>query len=370
MPDQVHHVIDLDLSPSEASGLVASASAALRERLGLDPLYWTVLDDGPVERCIALIGQRAGTREPTAGWTTAHLQATVTTPTGLTDDGEAIAVHDGWVLVLGSSYGGKSGPLEPERSFVARFHEDDVVVGEDGSVSADLHVTADPFVLHRVVNDALYDSGVELMAWSPRYLKKVLHKARRAAVEDDAPWAWRLAADDWPVNIEGAVFTDDGSLLLGLRLPVTRLGQALIVEIRHPDRLFDPALDDPDPGRVIVVEEIGDRRAPVGVRDMDLEPDGRRLHVLLGDLDSDRADSILLGEHPEGGVAESTHVVLDVPNEGDAILVGAPAEIVHHFTGLSRVEGLARDQEGRVLYVSDEDDVIRTRFFTSDPAAV
>ncbi len=69
-------------------------------------------------------------------------------------------------------------------------------------------------------------------------------------------------------------------------------------------------------------------------------------------------------------MAESVHAVLDMPHEGDAILVGARAEVIHRFPGLSRVEGLARDQEGRVLYVSDEDDVIRTRFFTSDPTVV
>lgn len=84
MSDTIHHAVDLDLQPAEASGLVASGSAELRERLGWDRLYWTILDDDPVERC-----------------------------------------------------------------FVARFHEDDVAVDDDGRVSADLHLTADPFVLHR-----------------------------------------------------------------------------------------------------------------------------------------------------------------------------------------------------------------------------
>ncbi len=105
MTDQIHHAVDLDLEPAEASGLVASESKDLRERLGWDPLYWTILDDGPVERCIALIGQRAGTSEPTANWSSAHLKATVTTPTGPTNDGESIASYDGWVYVFGSSYG-------------------------------------------------------------------------------------------------------------------------------------------------------------------------------------------------------------------------------------------------------------------------
>lgn len=61
----------------------------------------------------------------------------------------------------------KSGPLEAARSFVARFHEGDVKVSKKGKVSADLHVTADPFVLHRVVNDALHQAEVPVMAFSP-----------------------------------------------------------------------------------------------------------------------------------------------------------------------------------------------------------
>ena len=34
----------------------------------------------------------------------------------------------------------------------------------------------------------------------------------------------------------------------------------------------------------------------------------------MGDLDSDPDDSILLAQHPEGGVAESVHVVADLPD--------------------------------------------------------
>lgn len=159
MSDQIQHAVDLDLEPAEASGLVASESDELREHLGWDPLYWTVLDDGPVEECIALIGQRAGPQDPTANWDSLH---------------------------------------------------------------------------------ALHRADVPVMAFSPKYLEKTLGKARRRAVADDQPWAWRLAHDDSPVNIEGASFTSDGRLLLGLRVPVSREGHALVVEVEHADRLFDP----------------------------------------------------------------------------------------------------------------------------------
>lgn len=366
MPDQIHHVVDLDLRPHEASGLVTCRSAGLREALGLDPLYWTVLDDGPVEECIALVGQVAGTVEPTAGWTSHHLRATISTPVdGDTDDGEAIAEHDGWITVIGSAYGSKEGPLEPERSFVARFHVDDVTV-EDGTPAVDLHVVADPFVLHRVVNDALHDAGADLLAWSPKYQRKTVGKARKKAL--GTPWAWRIAHDDSAINIEGAVHLPDGSLLLGLRVPVTRRGQALLVRVTHPDRLFDPAAADPVGAEVVELTGHGDRSAPVGVRDLALH-DGR-LHVILGDLDSDPDDSILLDQHPEGGVAESVHVVCDLPEmtAEEPVLHQVPVELIHAFDGLSRVEGLAFDDDGHALYVSDEDETVRTRFFSPDAA--
>ena len=34
--------------------------------------------------------------------------------------------HDGWIYVFGSQFGKKDGPLQPKRSFVARFREADV----------------------------------------------------------------------------------------------------------------------------------------------------------------------------------------------------------------------------------------------------
>ncbi len=153
-------------------------------------------------------------------------------------------------------------------------------VSKKGKVSADLHVTADPFVLHRVVNDALHQAEVPVMAFSPKYLKQTLGKARRRAVADGQSWAWRLAHDDSPVNIEGASFTADGWLLLGLRVPVSRAG-------------------------------FGDRQAPVEIRDLHLS--GGMLHALVGNLDSAAGNSILLSEHPEAGVAESAHVVTKYP---------------------------------------------------------
>lgn len=359
-----HHVIDLQLQPHEASGLVTSRSQVLKDALGMDPLYWTVLDDGQVENCIAVIGQAQGTVEPTAHWSSRRLHCTITTPTGATDDGEAIAEHEGWIYVFGSAYGSKNGPLEPERSFVSRFHENDVRVDDDGELHADLHVRADPFALHQVVNDALRRTGVDVLPPSPKIRKHFVAKARQRAIDEGADWVWRLRHDDVPINIEGAAFRPGGTVVLGLRLPVTGDGHPLLVEVAGIDRLFDPALGDPEAVAVWTAPSIGSRRAPVGIRDLHLQD--AALHLLVGNLDSQPDESRLLREHPEGATAVSQHWEANFPEAPPELerQMELDARHVHTFEGLYRVEGIAVDGT-HTLYVSDEDDIVRTRLVTS-----
>ncbi len=64
---------------------------------------------------------------------------------GRTEDGEALAHHDGWVYVFGS----KAGPLRPRRAFVARFREQDAARG-----TPPVQVVRNRLRLHRAVNDA------------------------------------------------------------------------------------------------------------------------------------------------------------------------------------------------------------------------
>lgn len=360
----MHHVIDLDLEPHEASGLVGSQSDRLKERLGWSPLYWTILDDGTVENCIAVIGQRAGTMEPTANWSSRRLHCNLTATSDETDDGEAIAAWDGWIYVFGSGYGSKEGPLEPERSFVARFHEDDVTVDDDGNLAVDLHVQQAPFVLHQVVNDALRRTRVDVLPPAPKYRRKFVTRTRADAVSDGAEWAWRIRHDDLPINIEGAEFLTDGTLLLGLRYPVSGDGNPIIVAVEGIDRLFDPTVGDPEAVAVWTLPGIGDRRMLAGIRDLHLREGV--LHILAGDLDSDPDDSRLLKHHPEGAGFESAHWTVPLPSLPGALEAAALEPMhVHTFAGLTRVEGIAADH-GTVMYVSDEDDAVRTRFFDAE----
>lgn len=111
----------------------------------------------------------------------------------------------------------------------------------------------------------------------------------------------------------------------------------------------------------------GHRQAPVGIRDLHLS-DGK-LHALVGNLDSDPDESILLAEYPEAGVAQSTHLVATYPGGTKTLLRQCEARVQHCFDGLYRVEGLT-DDAGRFLYVSDEDNIVRTRFFSSGDTSI
>ena len=352
--------VDLDLVPREASGLVPCTSLAVRDALGVDRAWWTVLDDGPIERCLALIGRRGDS------WSTAPLEASVTAAAGRTDGAEALAAHDGWVYAFGSGYGTKEGRLDKARSFVARFREESVRVDEDGALRATLHVANEPFLLHRLLNDALADTDTPLVAWSPTFRERTVLKTRRKAVRGDKRWAWRLACDDTPIDVEGATFTPEGHLLLGLRLPVTRHGEPLIVELRHAARLFEGRADEPVPGRVFVLGGVGERRAPLGIRDLHVDAASGTLHALLGNLDSGAGENLLRREHPETARGESMHVAAALPAAPKTLRAKAsrarsrlPARIVQRFAGLSRVEGVDIDADGHRLYLSDEEEAVR-----------
>lgn len=382
--------IDAALEPNEASGLCAIESRGLLERLGWSEGYWTVLDDGPVERCVAAIGRRAGAGddgardEPTdeleqRAWLVRRLvppEPAEGWPA--TDDGEAIAARDGVVHVFGSLYGGKDGPLEAERQFLARFREDDVrlltdvpedapaagddLADDDGGndpVTATMEVVADDFRLHRAINDALRDSGLPLLDPGPKVRKATVGRARRKAIKHDRDWSWRLRWDDHPINVEGAAFLPSGACVLGLRVPVHADGHPLVVVVEGIERAFGSTDGQPRVVSVHVVANIGEPAAPVGVRDLAVRG-GDSLHLLAGNLDSTGKGSVFLDHNPEGARAASSqwHVDLvdgDLPSRD---LGGVPDR---HFPDLRRVEGLAFAPDGTPRYVVDEDEAVGLR---------
>jgi hypothetical protein len=120
-------LMELNLHPNEASGLLTMGDGALLGEHGWDLGFWAVMDEGEIEECVAAIGHRRGSPEG-EGWEIERLHASVDGSAGKTEDAEAITLdkNTGYVYVLGSHFGSKTGPLQPKRGFVARFRETDV----------------------------------------------------------------------------------------------------------------------------------------------------------------------------------------------------------------------------------------------------
>ncbi|HEY0698659.1 MAG TPA: hypothetical protein VGD43_12720, partial [Micromonospora sp.] len=234
--------VELAVAGNEASDLLPVRSAAVLAAHGARRAFWTVLDEGPVERCLALLVQRGD-----GGWTAHHVDADAGRENGRTEDGEALARHDGWVYVFGSHFGSKRGPLRPRRAFVARFREDDAA-GAPAPPAAPvtqpvrLEVVRNQFRLHRAVNDALAAAALSPLPPGERVRDRFISATVARGTARAKSWTHRLVDGDLPVNVEAAVFTPAGTTLLGLRFPVTGAGEPILVEVAGVAEMFD---DDP-----------------------------------------------------------------------------------------------------------------------------
>ena len=352
------HSVDLELEPNEASDLAEVHEPGLLEAHGWDQTFLTVLDEGPVEDCIALLGHEAGAGL-TDGWTSHRLGFEAVSEEGRTEDAEAVAVRDGRVYVLGSHYGSKDGPLEPKRHFVARFDHGELAEGLEGCTPP-LEIVRTRFRLHRAINDALAAADVPLFELASGARKALVGATIKRGRKKDKGWVRFVEPDDAPINIEGAAFAPDGTLLVGLRFPTTADGQPLVVAVPDVDALFD------DPGAVppcgdVWWLEIGSRERPEGIRAMD--PTRGGLQVITGSLDALGKDSALVDHHAEAGEAGCRHWrVGALPAGGGAV----EATLVHDFGDLRSVEGVADGPDGHAVYVVDVDSRVDMRFLAVD----
>lgn len=352
--------MDLNLHPNEASGLLLMDDEALLGVHGWDLGFWAVLDEGKIEDCVAAIGHRRGSPEE-EGWEIERLHARVTGDSGKTEDAEAITRdhRTGIVYILGSHFGSKAGPLQPKRGFVARFREAEVGhVTEDPAMN--LEVARRSFALHRLVNDAFVEQGIDLIPLGGRGREALIDATIRRGREQKKKWSGLVREDDYPINIEGAAFRQDGSLLLGLRFPTAASGRTLLVEIGGIDRLFEGE-GLPEVLGFWSVDAVGKGGDMAGVRDLALHPteDGEELHVVTGNVDSRDKKSVLVGDYPGGRETVATHFRCAMPvgtHSGEL-----EGEFVREFPNLPRVEGLAIADNDRAYYVTDEDEGVHLR---------
>jgi hypothetical protein len=299
-----------------------------------------------------LLGHAAGT-DLRDGWTVKQLHGERTAEGPEAKDAEAVARWDGDVYVFGSHHGGMEGPLLRSVQWVARFEEARVIAAEaSGGLATRMTVADDAFGLHRLINDVLRESGIPLVdlraGTQSDFIDATIRELAGSAEEG------RVRDGDYPINLEGADFTSDGMLLLGLRFPVTQQGHALVVGLRQWERLFNGGL--PDVAAIWHVDAVGRNGSLAGVRDLCTA--GDELHIVTGDLDSAGKGSVIRSDYPEGTDTVATHFVTQLAGTAGGRLA---AQVVKEFPNNPRIEGIAADDDGRFFYVSDEDEYISVR---------
>jgi hypothetical protein len=233
------------------------------------------------------------------------------------------------------------------------------VVEALGGAKRPLELVRAPFALHRAINEALRDADVEVLRiGDPARQALVLDTVARGW-KDDKRWRERVHPDDHAINVEGMTFAADGSLLLGLRTPVSADGNPLIVALPDPDALFDAPDEVPRCGPVWEVRCGGTLERPLGIRGMHTAADGIT-HLIVGNLDAEGKDSVLLESLEGGSAAECEHWHLTglLPETGGAV----DAVRMHVLDGLKTVEGIAQTPDGDFVYVVDRDHNVHLRF--------
>ena len=404
----------IDHPHNEASALIAIHNQHLLERFGWDVGFWIASDEHQAHQAIAALGRRRKARKRKGGgWQVVRLKCRRSKHASRdTDDCEAMARAGGWVYVFGSQYGGKGGPLDPRRHFVARFNESLVEARRRRRgrrrLAATMDVARRPFLVHRLVNDALRASGLDVIGRGKRERKAFITATRRGAgprvrrrgrrltaamdvarrpflvhrLVNDALRAGgidlietrkherkafikatrrgagggrprkRVRKRDHAVNVEGATFLPNGRLLLGLRYPVTAAGNPILVEVDGIDRAFERGRSkEVCVTRVWTLRNVGSARRPKGVRELDQR--GLTVHVITGDLESRPQDSSIARDHPQATRARSEHWTFEVPD--DDAEVRLKAKRVRRFGRDANVEGFALFEHGCVWYAHDDE---------------
>jgi hypothetical protein len=350
--------LQLNLHPNEASGLLTVEDEPLLVARGWELAFWAVLDEGEIENCVALIGHRRGAYI-SEGWKIERLPAEPLGNAGKTEDAEAITRHEGWIYVFGSHFGGKAGPLQPKRGFVARFSEADV---GHADLAMGMEISRKSFLVHRLINDALEAHGPDLVPLGEASRRALIEATVERGQRENEDWAGLVREGDYPINIEGAAFRESGTLLLGLRFPVAADGRPVLVELEGVERLFEPDGGPPEVLGFWVVDAVGREGDVAGVRDLALGrgiADGEELHLVTGNVDSRDKDSVLVQDYPGGRYTVATHFRSILPP--DAHSGSLDAEFVREFPDLPRVEGIAITAGGRFFYVTDEDEGVHLR---------
>lgn len=312
---------------NEASAITAIHDHALLAAWDWDLAFWIVSDEKPARKAVAALG-----RSEDGTWSVVPLRTTLTagSDTKAAEDCETLTRAGSWIYIFGSQYGSKEGPLEPRRHFIARFNESLVKTGKK-SLQVDLDLARAPFVLHRLINDALREREIPLLVHDD-------------AAELDVKKKWRDLVEDGDraINVEGSTFLPNGHLLLGLRYPATAHGHPILVEIERIDRIFEGK--KPEIATIWIVENVGSEKAPAGIRELDAR--GSSIHLITGDIDDPK-----LRRPPS-----EHHKIVARPQRAVAVR-RVEAERIRAFRGNAHVEGIAVQDDGTVWYAHDDEQI-------------
>jgi hypothetical protein len=347
---------------AEASALERCDDDELLRNAGFDEAFWGALDEGPIEENLILVGHKAGTGEH-EGWACQKLTVTPDFYRGRTDDAEGMARHGGYIYVLGSHFGGRKGPLDPRRAFIARFDEGSARGALDGS-SVNLEVRRTPFLLHRIVNDALKAASIELMAPGSDSQRAYIRATCKLGAKRGKQWAPQIIDGDSPVNFEGFDLLEDGRALLGLRFPCTAEGKPIILCVRGLPQLFEAASTPPTVESVYVVEQSGSKEQPAGVRA--LHRKGSRLHVVTGPVTHEKRSEPLARDFPGTCERACEHWEFELPAE--ASVQKLHGNRLEAFEPGVLVEGLTQTAGGNFIYAVDCADGIELQFASQSSA--
>ena len=349
------HETNLHLEPNEASDLCPVFDRDVLDANGWDRAFVTVLDESAAEGAIAVLGHAHGS-EPGEGWTAQRVHARPTAGKGRTEDAEACARRDGSIYLFGSQFGKKAGPLSARRSWIARVAESSLAEALAGG-EATLEIARMRFGLHRAVNEALVEAGVDLVPLGPAAQEAYIDTTVAIGERKSKRWAGRVKPLDHPLNVEAAEFRSDGRLLLGLRYPVTAEGHPILVELDDVDAIFLDPDSVPACSGVWVLDDVGTEREPAGFRGLHTHGDDR-FNAVVGDLDAPDKGATVLEDHPQGARTGSHHVRFALPATGAGGRL--TSELVHDFEDVRRVEGVVVEG-GHAYYVLDEEGHVALR---------
>jgi len=321
-------------SSLEGSSLLPVENQPLLQANGWRRAFWVAFDEG--KDSLGLLAQKSGDNS----W---ELKAvSFTAPQPEIDDAEALARKNGFVYIVGSHFGKKDGKLKAARQFVARFREDAI---QPQSLTVPLEVRLDGFKLHRLLNDGLVKQKIDLIDRGAGEKAEFIEKTRKS----DEPGSDNVRESDRALNIEGATFLPTGQLALGLRYPVTRKGEPLVVVLDGVEALFQDQL--PKVVAVWILSGAGTPKTLRGFRELQFA--GGEMQAILGSIERDPGKSPLLKDHPGADAVTSEHRAFKVPGLGKTLV---DSRAIRNLARAANVEGVWVDADGD-WYLFDEDAV-------------